>query len=125
MVSATAYNPLAQQNGLSVATNISTTSIDTGSNKLAAPKTRKFAQVLQDVRHRISEHFMSTTGFVTFKTRRAQMTAVKTTILFEEFPHMTAGQAPPPEDVIWANLGASNMITEEAAFFSAGKECCV
>jgi len=76
--------------------------------------------VLQDVRNRISEHFMSTTGFVTFKTRRAQMTAVKTTILFEQFPYMTAGQAPPPEDVIWANLGASNLITEEAAFFSAG-----
>ena len=116
-VTITAYNPLAQQSGLSTVTG----STKSGSGKFSPVRTtRKFAQVLQDVRNRISEHFMSTTGFVTFQTRRAQMTAVKTTILFEQFPYMTAGQAPPPEDVIWANLGASNLITEEAAFFSAG-----
>jgi len=92
----------------------------TSTSAPSSPKKRKFSDVLMDVRNRISEHFISTTGFVTFKTRRATITAVKTTILLEQYPYMTAAQAPPPVDVIWENLSASTMVTEETAFFSAG-----
>lgn len=82
--------------------------------------TRKFSTIIADVRDRIKAHFISTTGFVTFRSRRAHITAVKTAILLEQYPYMTALQAPPPIDVIWSNICASTMVTEETAFFSAG-----
>lgn len=90
-------------------------------NPLRGPLTlRKFSSILEDVRNGIVALFMSTTGFVTFKTRKAQLTAVKTAILLEQYPYMTAVQAPPPADVIWANISASTHATEQTAVFSAG-----
>lgn len=90
-------------------------------NPLQGPlNLRKFSHLLEDVKTGISELFVSTTGFVTFKTRKAQITAVRTSILLEQYPYMTALQAPPPVDVIWANISASTRATEETAVFSAG-----
>ena len=68
---------------------------------------RRVSTLLADVTDRINAHFLSTTGFVTFKSRRAHITAVKTSILFERFPTMTAQQAPAPIDVIWANMSGT------------------
>ena len=81
---------------------------------------RRFSSILHDVRNGLSAHFLSTTGFVTFHTRKAQLTAVRTSILLERHPLMTVVQAPPPGDVIWGNISASTRATEETAVFSAG-----
>lgn len=81
---------------------------------------RRFSEILEEVRSGINALFISTTGFVTFKTRKAQLTAVKTSILLEQYPLMTVVAAPPPGDVIWANISASKQATEQAMVFSAG-----
>jgi hypothetical protein len=81
---------------------------------------RKFSIILQEVKQGISALFISTTGFVTFKSRKAQLTAVRTSILLEEYPLMTVQAAPPPLDMIWSNISASTQATEQTAVFSAG-----
>jgi hypothetical protein len=83
------------------------------------PAGKHITNLISSVKHHISEHFLTTTGFVTFRTRRAHWIAVKSTVLFERYPHMVTHAAPPPVDVIWQNLTASSLMTEETAFLSA------
>lgn len=80
---------------------------------------RHIVAFFHDVRDRIVANFVSATGFVTFRTRRAQVSAVRMPILLDQFPRMTALPAPAPNDVIWANMSAPLTHTEDIAYFTA------
>jgi hypothetical protein len=80
---------------------------------------RHIVSFFHDVRDRIVANFVSATGFVTFRTRRAQVSAVRMPILMDKFPRMVAVPAPAPNDVIWSNMSAPQHHTEDMAYFTA------
>mmetsp|Transcript_28493 Transcript_28493/g.61416 ORF Transcript_28493/g.61416 Transcript_28493/m.61416 type:complete len:477 (-) Transcript_28493:388-1818(-) len=64
-------------------------------------------------------------GFVTFKSRRAQVTSSRLQIISEDFPCMEVHPAPSPKDLLWANMSASrssiyNMSCVTAVAYYAG-----
>lgn len=80
---------------------------------------RHIVSFFHDVRDRIVANFVSATGFVTFRTRRAQVSAVRMPILMDKYPRMVAVPAPAPNDVIWSNMSAPQHHTEDMAYFTA------
>ena len=58
-------------------------------------------------------------GFITFKTRRAQVTAAQIPILSQKYPTVTAISAPARSDIIWDNMSISTIHTENAAYLTA------
>lgn len=58
-------------------------------------------------------------GFITFKSRRAQVTAAQIPILSQKYPTVTAISAPARSDIIWDNMSISTIHTENAAYLTA------
>jgi hypothetical protein len=55
-------------------------------------------------------------GFVTFKTRRAQVSAAQVPVISQQYPKVTALPAPAPSDIIWSNVSATPEHTENVAY---------
>jgi hypothetical protein len=53
---------------------------------------------------------------VTFKTRRAQVSAAQVPVISQQYPKVTALPAPAPSDIIWANVSATPEHTENVAY---------
>jgi hypothetical protein len=85
---------------------------------------RRLVAAFHDVRDRIVANFVSATGFVTFRTRRAQASAVRMPILLDRYPTMVAVPAPAPHDVIWSNMSAPQRHTEDVAYFTSAAYYC-
>eukprot|EP00598_Pedospumella_elongata_P016272 CAMPEP_0185015446 /NCGR_PEP_ID=MMETSP1098-20130426/99839_1 /TAXON_ID=89044 /ORGANISM="Spumella elongata, Strain CCAP 955/1" /LENGTH=812 /DNA_ID=CAMNT_0027544573 /DNA_START=32 /DNA_END=2467 /DNA_ORIENTATION=+ len=85
---------------------------------------RHMVAFFHDVRDRIVANFVSATGFVTFRTRRAQVSAVRMPILVDKYPRMVAQPAAAPNDVIWGNMSAPLRHTEDVAYFTAAAYYC-
>eukprot|EP00981_Chlorochromonas_danica_P011965 scaffold4358_cov177-Ochromonas_danica.AAC.19 len=85
-----------------------------------------FCSLLCDVKMlNNSKEKVTGTGFVTFKSRRAQVVACQVPILSERFPNVTAQPAPTPEDILWLNIGTAPAYTKNAeyatsVFFNSG-----
>jgi hypothetical protein len=56
---------------------------------------------------------------VTFKTRRAQVSAAQVPIISQQYPKVTAAPAPAPSDIIWANMSATPDHTENVAYLTS------
>lgn len=80
---------------------------------------RHLVAFFHDVRDRIVANFVSATGFVTFRSRRAQVSAVRMPILVDKYPRMVALPAAAPNDIIWSNMSAPLRHTEDVAYFTA------
>lgn len=62
----------------------------------------------------ITKKHVSGTGFVTFKTRRAQATATQVTRLSQKYSRMKAFPAPEPNDIVWSNITVPLRYIEES-----------
>eukprot|EP00607_Mallomonas_marina_P000286 CAMPEP_0182431790 /NCGR_PEP_ID=MMETSP1167-20130531/51674_1 /TAXON_ID=2988 /ORGANISM="Mallomonas Sp, Strain CCMP3275" /LENGTH=866 /DNA_ID=CAMNT_0024618517 /DNA_START=851 /DNA_END=3451 /DNA_ORIENTATION=- len=58
---------------------------------------------------------VSTTGFVTFKTRRSQTAAYQLAVLDDRYPDFKAFPAPQYEDIMWENIDAPLKFIENAS----------
>lgn len=85
---------------------------------------QRLVALFHDVRDRIVSNFVSATGFVTFRTRRAQVSAVRMPLLLDQHPRMVAVPAPSPSDVIWSNMSAPQRHTEDVAYFTSAAYYC-
>jgi uncharacterized small protein (DUF1192 family) len=74
---------------------------------------------INDVSEKITKKMISGTGFVTFKSRRTQITALNIPFLAEDHPRMKATTAPPPSDIIWENMDASTDLTKRRAVLTS------
>lgn len=61
----------------------------------------------------------TTTGFVTFTSRVAQLEAVSCKYFSYEFPNITCETAPTPSDIIWKNIASSPVVTRQTAKFTS------
>jgi hypothetical protein len=95
-----------------------------GTSTTVARIKRRLVNCFHDVRDRIVANFVSATGFVTFRTRRAQVSAVRMPILSDQYPRMIAVPAPAPNDVIWSNMSAPQHHTEDVAYFTSAAYYC-
>jgi hypothetical protein len=104
-----------QQNLASGAQKVRSAAYDAG---LAAQNALE--SVVKDAKETISHHLKSSaTGFVTFKTRRAQVSAAQVPILSQRYPAVTASAAPAPSDIIWENITATPKQTENVAYLTS------
>eukprot|EP01032_Pedospumella_encystans_P011175 gene11175-13013_t len=87
--------------------------------KVGAKAGAKVAQVVVDISEKVTSSYASATGFVTFKTRRAQVTAAQMPVLSQQYPKVTVTPAPAPSDVIWTNVSVTTSYTDNAAYLSA------
>jgi hypothetical protein len=62
----------------------------------------------------ITKKQVSGTGFVTFKSRRAQATATQVIRLSQKYSRMKAYQAPEPNDIVWHNITVPIRYIEES-----------
>lgn len=85
---------------------------------------RRVKAFFHDVRDLIVANFVSATGFVTFRTRRAQVSAVRMPILADKYPRMVALPAAAPNDIIWSNMSTPLRHTEDVAYFTAATYYC-
>jgi hypothetical protein len=69
-----------------------------------------------DISERITMKNISNTGFVTFKSRQAQLVATQLTFLSEDFPNLTVTNAPCTSDIIWDNIGADTTTSKRVSF---------
>lgn len=79
----------------------------------------KVATFITDIKDNLASNLASATGFVTFKTRRAQVSASQVPVISQQYPKVTATAAPAPSDIIWENMSASPEHTENVAYVSA------
>jgi sensor histidine kinase YesM len=59
------------------------------------------------------------TGFVTFRSLRAQVIASQMPVISERFPKVTILAAPAPEDIIWTNIGVVPEYTENVSYITS------
>ena len=97
---------------------------ESGGSSATSGIKRHIVSFFHDVRDRIVANFVSATGFVTFRTRRAQVSAVRMPILLDKYPRMVAVPAPAPNDVIWSNMSAPQHHTEDVAHVTAAMYYC-
>ena len=62
----------------------------------------------------ISKKSVSGTGFVTFKSRRAQTAACQVALVSQKYSRLVTLTAPDPDDIIWDNVTTSKRYTDEA-----------
>ena len=80
-------------------------------------------RVLHDIKDNILSRVVSATGFVTFSTRRAQVSASQVPIISHQFPGIITGDAPQPTDIIWNNLTVSTEYTEHICYATSAALC--
>ena len=80
-------------------------------------------KVLHDIKDNILSRVVSATGFVTFSTRRAQVSASQVLIISHQFPGIITGDAPQPTDIIWNNLTVSTEYTEHICYATSAALC--
>lgn len=75
--------------------------------------------VMSFISDNITSRMISATGFVTFRSRRAQAVAAQIPALSKDFPQLKAIPAPAHKDIIWQNMSASTEHTESVSFFTS------
>jgi hypothetical protein len=80
---------------------------------------KKIVNFLSEYKEKITSHMISSTGFVTFSSRRAQAIASQVPHLSEEYVGLKATPAPAPSDIIWNNASASTDHTEQMSFLTS------
>ena len=80
---------------------------------------RRLTHFLANYHKRITKNMVSSTGFVTFKSRRTQANAAQLPVLSGEFPRLKADPAPESRDIIWNNLSASSEHTQFVTFLTS------
>jgi hypothetical protein len=68
---------------------------------------------------RIDEKNLTSTGFVTFKTRRAQAVACQIAVISAAYPKMIVSPAPEPNEILWKNIGVTPARSENMAYFTS------
>ena len=61
----------------------------------------------------ITKKSVAGTGFVTFKSRRAQAAACQVAIVSRKYPELKVFRAPDPEDIIWDNVTTSKKYIDQ------------
>jgi hypothetical protein len=56
----------------------------------------------------ITKKDITSTGFITFRSRRNQATACQVPVLSEEYEAIIVSPAPQPNDIIWRNIGSTS-----------------
>jgi hypothetical protein len=84
--------------------------------QLASAASQRVTTLASSLKDNLTAHLASATGFITFKTRRAQVSAAQVPILSQQYPKVLASQAPAPSDIIWANMSVTTEHTENVAY---------
>eukprot|EP01034_Spumella_vulgaris_P024035 gene24035-30331_t len=91
----------------------------------SSKKVLAFAGDIKDTILNNAKIVPTATGFVTFRSLRAQVIASQMNVISERYPKVTILVAPAPEDIIWTNIGTAPEYTENieyttSIFFSSG-----
>jgi hypothetical protein len=69
-----------------------------------------------DLKKTITKKSVSGTGFVTFRSRRAQVAACQVALVSQKYPDLKVFPAADPHDIIWRNVTASKRYTDETSY---------